>query len=109
MAKQLKRPWKDCYAYKRILEILDDYWLTEPDEAVVCVKMMFRHPTQGHQIKEIWWRNPNYMHVDDKERDFKDIDDYPEWEVFDITADPKPLAPELIEFLKGKYIKKQEE
>ena len=25
------RHWKNEYAYQRILEILDDYWITEPE------------------------------------------------------------------------------
>lgn len=56
---RIKRYWKDEYKYKRILEILEDYWLTEEDEEEVTVTMHFKHADGREQEKEIWWRNPN--------------------------------------------------
>ena len=38
-----KKIWKDEYEYKRLLEILDAYWLTEPDEERVHILLHFRH------------------------------------------------------------------
>ena len=53
------RFWKGTYEYKRILEILDDYWLTEPNEESVEVTMLFIHSDGREQEKVIRWRNPN--------------------------------------------------
>ena len=48
------------YEYQRILEILDDYWLSEPDEYEVIVEMKFLKSDGQHQEKCIIWRNENY-------------------------------------------------
>ena len=54
-----KKYWNDTDAYRRILEILDEYWLTEPDEEYVRVEMYFRHSNGEEQTKCIAWKNPN--------------------------------------------------
>ena len=51
--------WRDSNQYKRILEILADYWLDEPDEAEVIVNMTFRKADGQEQAKRIVWRNPD--------------------------------------------------
>lgn len=53
--KEKKRTWQ----YKRILEILDDYWLTEPDEEYVSVNMYFRKANGEEQCKTIVWKKPD--------------------------------------------------
>lgn len=50
-------------AYKRILEILDEYWLSEPEELAVCVSMEFLKANGENQAKEIRWVNPNYESI----------------------------------------------
>ena len=54
-----KKIWKDEYEYKRLLEILDAYWLEEPDEAAVNIMLHFRHKDGQTQDKYLTWRNPN--------------------------------------------------
>ena len=51
--------WKDTPEYQRILEILSDYWLSEPDELKVCVTMEFMKKNGETQAKCITWVNPN--------------------------------------------------
>lgn len=55
----MKKHWKNEYEYNRILEILEDYWLTEKDEEVVKVDMYFKNKDGREQWKTIRWRNPN--------------------------------------------------
>lgn len=50
--------WESSKEYQRIQEILEDYWLTEPDEAEVTVCMAFRHSDGSVQNKRIIWKNP---------------------------------------------------
>lgn len=52
--------WKESYPYIRIQEILDDYWLSEPDELKVRVRMDFIKADGQTQSKCITWFNPNY-------------------------------------------------
>lgn len=52
--------WKKSYPYIRIQEILDDYWLSEPDELKVRVRMDFIKADGQTQSKCITWVNPNY-------------------------------------------------
>lgn len=52
--------WKNCWQYKRILEILEDYWLSESEEYKVRVRLDFIHTNGSTQSKDIWWKNPNY-------------------------------------------------
>lgn len=54
-----RKGWKDCDKYKRVLEILSDYWGTEPDEAFVTIDMRFLHKNGERQRKVINWINPN--------------------------------------------------
>ena len=56
----IKKVWKNEYEYKRILEILNDYWLTEKDEDTVVVKMYFKHKDGRKQMKHIDWHNFDY-------------------------------------------------
>lgn len=57
MKKRL--PWKDCPEYKRLLEILKEYWLSEPDEAEVTIRMTFKKQDGQEQEKVIHWMNPD--------------------------------------------------
>lgn len=51
--------WKNSYEYKRVLEILDDYWLSEPEEVSVRIEMHFEHADGLKQDKVIEWHNPS--------------------------------------------------
>lgn len=57
MAKYSKRERKNTSEYQRILEILDDYWLSEQDEYSVDVDMHFVHGNGEEQFKHIRWIN----------------------------------------------------
>jgi hypothetical protein len=47
--------WKKCSKYQRLMEILDDYWLSEPDEAYVSIDMEFLKSDGQYQQKRIVW------------------------------------------------------
>lgn len=53
-----KKYWKNTVQYRRILEILDDYWLTEPEEDLVRIDMHFEKGDET-QDKHIIWRRPS--------------------------------------------------
>lgn len=48
--------WKDSNAYKRVMEILDDYW--EKDEKRVEVEMRFWKDNGETQEKRVVWVRP---------------------------------------------------
>lgn len=52
--------WKNSNEYQRILEILEVYWLEEPEEMEVVVDMHFLKANGETQDKHIVWRNPKY-------------------------------------------------
>ena len=54
-----KRYWENEWQYQRILEILDDYWITEKDEARVMCEMHFLKSNGEFQKKQLIWVNPN--------------------------------------------------
>lgn len=54
-----KKKWENTGHYQRILQILEDYWLTEPEEAYVAVDMEFLKSDGQYQRKHIVWWNPN--------------------------------------------------
>ena len=54
----MKNNWKNTWQYKRIIEILEEYWLREPEEDYVRVDMYFRKGNE-EQAKCIQWTNPN--------------------------------------------------
>ena len=70
---KMKKYWDKSYEYRRILEILDDYWLTEPDEKEVMVEMHFRKANGECQSKQISWFNPNME--DDNETEIVNLAD----------------------------------
>ena len=53
--KTKKSNWKQSREYKRILEILDDYWLSQPEEEKVVIEMYFKHQNGEEQHKTILW------------------------------------------------------
>lgn len=48
-----------CRKLQRILEILHDYWLDEPDEEYAEITMFFRKSNGEEQEKVIIWRKPS--------------------------------------------------
>ncbi len=56
-----KTNWSQTWQYRRILECLDAYWLSCPDEAYVQIGMYFRKANGEEQIKNIVWKNPDYV------------------------------------------------
>jgi len=58
-----KKYWKDSYAYENLLDILDTYWLEEPDELAVRIDLEFLKANGERQVKTVRWRNPNYTPV----------------------------------------------
>lgn len=61
--------WKESYEYKRIQEILEDYWLSEPEELKVRVRLDFIKANGETQSKCIVWRNPNIPPTEREEKD----------------------------------------
>ena len=57
--KEKKTDWKNSRQYKRIIEILEDYWTGEPDEAYARIDMLFIKGNGETQRKSIVWTNPN--------------------------------------------------
>lgn len=55
-----KKYWKNTYEYQRVLEILNDYWLEEPDEFRVRIRMDFIKANGETQQKCIRWQHPDY-------------------------------------------------
>lgn len=49
--------WGRCYEFRRILQILWDYWISEKDEEFVYVEMYFRQKNGMEQGKRITWVN----------------------------------------------------
>ena len=58
--------WKNEYEYQRILEILEAYWLEEPEEEQVTIDMHFLKSDGQEQHKHITWRNPKYPKAPDE-------------------------------------------
>ncbi len=54
---------KNTAQYKRIIEILEDYWINEPDELKVRVSMDFVKANGETQCKCLTWVNPDYQYV----------------------------------------------
>ena len=67
MAKYHTNSWQ----WKRVQEILNEYWADEPDEYKVEVDMRFRKANGETQYKSICWVNPKYVSHDAT----SDIDD----------------------------------
>lgn len=61
--------WKKTYEYKRIQEILEDYWLSEPEELKVRVRLDFIKSNGETQSKCIVWRNPNIPLTEREKKD----------------------------------------
>ena len=61
-----KKYWDHSREYERILEILDDYWTTQKDEAVVDIDMKFVHKNGECQMKHIRWRHPDILKEQDE-------------------------------------------
>lgn len=47
---------KNSHEYRRILEIINDYWLSEPDAKTVTIEMCFEKENGEKQHKTIIWK-----------------------------------------------------
>lgn len=63
------------YEYDRILEILDDYWISEPNEYAVSVEMRFVKANGEHQVKRLRWHNLDIDVSEDTKRIASDLFD----------------------------------
>lgn len=72
----IMRYYKDSWQYKRLMQILDDYWLTVPDEKRVEIRITFLKADGQTQEKTIIWNNPKYAQKgQDYEEVFKEIEE----------------------------------
>ena len=58
-----KKYWTDSWQYKRIMQILEDYWLTEEHEDLVDIRMLFIKGEE-YQAKQIRWTRPDAVPED---------------------------------------------
>ena len=95
--------WKNSYRFQRIMEILEDYWLTEPDELYVKVDMTFVKADGQHQRKTINWFNPNYEVV---KSGYKVPDEIPYEEIINFKNSDNEI-PYLKEIQHGEIRRKR--
>lgn len=81
--------WENTAQYKRIIEILHDYWLSEPDEFRVKVHMDFIKANGETQTKEIWWQNPDYECSNQKEPEIINLADLMKKSSYEIYMEDK--------------------
>lgn len=55
-----KKYWINSWEYRRIMQILEDYWLTEEHEDLVDIRMLFIKGNE-YQTKQIRWIRPDTM------------------------------------------------
>ena len=67
---------ENCYEFLRIQEIMEAYWLAEPEEEYVKVDMYFRKNNGEEQGKTIIWTSDEYRkkHMNDHLRLLRAID-----------------------------------
>lgn len=51
--------WKKTYEYFSILDFLETFWLSEPDEEFVRADLFFRHKDGREKTFSICWFNPS--------------------------------------------------
>ncbi len=55
-----KKYWINSWEYRRIMQILEDYWLTEEHEDLVDIRMLFIKGNE-YQTKQIRWIRSDTM------------------------------------------------
>lgn len=61
------REKKNSYEYQKLMDILEDYWLTEPEEEFVRIEAYFRKSNGEEQGKVIEWGSEEYFKKTPKE------------------------------------------
>ena len=79
----MERYWQNTWQYKRILEILDDYWITEKDETFVQIVMHFAKGDK-EQHKTIAWFNPKLIPDIDADPDIPSLDEIPDSDLVNV-------------------------
>lgn len=69
-----KKYWTDSWQYKRIMQILEDYWLTEEHEDLVDIRMLFIKGKE-YQTKQIRWTRPDVIPEDPTDLNVTNIAD----------------------------------
>lgn len=67
------RIWRNTQEYKRILDILEDYWITEMYEDYVDVKMVFIKGGEFQTKRVTWERNPSKGKLEIEPVNFADV------------------------------------
>ena len=93
------RYWDGEYEYKRILEILDDYWITSEDEIRVNVEMQFLKGNGEFQKKCITWVNPQIKQADNQPKQIEDLT-LPTMEDFEEAKEGENIMDEIVWFGK---------
>lgn len=55
--RQTEKQKKNSTFYKSLMRILDDYWLSQPEEARVRIDLHFQHASGMKQHKTLIWNN----------------------------------------------------
>lgn len=63
-----KRMWEQSSVYLDLMDILDAYWLSEPEEMIVEIDLHFVKANGEEQFKNLVWTNSKY---EDKARCFR--------------------------------------
>lgn len=63
----MKHYHTNSVTYKRLMEILEDYWLTQPDEAHVRIDLTFVKGNGEVQVKHLYWDNPVISELEGEE------------------------------------------
>lgn len=88
-----KKYWKDSFAYENLQDILDTYWLEEPDELAVHIELEFLKANGERQTKTVRWHNPNYVPIKPISRDLHlislaDVEEVDPRELYKIKINP---------------------
>lgn len=67
------RLWRNTQEYKRILDILEDYWITEMYEDYVDVKIVFIKGGEFQTKRVTWERNPSKGKLEIEPVNFADV------------------------------------
>ena len=51
--------WRNTEQYRRMMELLDEYWLDDPSEAYVDAVFTFVNKDGQRRTAHVWWNNPS--------------------------------------------------
>lgn len=105
MKRKIPEDRERCFT--RINEILNDYWISEPEELFISAEFTFVKANGEYQQKYVRWFNPEYEVIEEQPKQYRVSQLPQETRIDECTETADDRIPYLKKIKDGKIRKKK--